>query len=137
MKKVFALLMFFSLVGRCFAGGSLPSDEVLAVLKKNKVLHEYVTSTLELDPVATAVRLGNHFEELSALRIAPYEVMVKPKGAQEFTMVLFVECSQKFVSKDGKVFDMDTEFEEATKNAVEVQDEVISIRLEERAPEQE
>ena len=129
MKKVFALLVFFSLVTKGFADGSMSTEEVLAILKKNKVLHEYVTSTLELDSVASGVRLGRHFEELGGLRVGPYQLMAKPKGAEDFTMVLVVECSQEFVDKDGKVFDMDTDFEEATKKAVDVKEEVISVSL--------
>lgn len=137
MKKVFVLLVFFGFAARGFCGGSLSAEELLMVLAKNKVLHEYVTSTLELDPVATAMRLGNHFEELGGLRIAPYEVRVKAKGAEEFTMVLFVECLQEFVDKDGKVFDMEEDFDAALKNAVEVREEVTSIRLEKMVVEEE
>ena len=129
MKKVFALLMFLGLATRGFAEGSMSAEEVLAILKQNKVLHEHVTSTLELDEVASGVRLGKQFEELSGMRIGPYQMRAKKKGAENFTMVLVVECSQEFVDKDGKVFDMDADFDEAAKKAVDVKEEVIAVSL--------
>ena len=99
-------------------------------MKENKVLHAFVTSTLELEAGGSAVRLGRHFEEVGGMRIAPYVILAKRKGDKDFNMELVVACEQKFVDKDGKELDIgDGTPSEATKAVVDVIEKVTSVSL--------
>ncbi|WP_411825666.1 hypothetical protein [Luteolibacter sp. AS25] len=112
------------------AGGSLDTETVLNLLKKNEVLYKYVTGTLEMSEVAVGVRLGRQFEEIGGMRIAPYVVHAKPRGGESYTMELVVECEQKFVSADGSeiaILSGDQDGDPA--KVVDVLEEVTSISL--------
>ena len=118
-----------------FAGGSIDTSEVMALLKKNKVLHAFVTSSLDLEPIGDAVRLGRHFEEVGGMRIAPYVIRAKRKGDKDFNLELVVTCEQKFVDKDGKILDIgDGSESKATKAVADVIEKVTSVTL--REPEE-
>lgn len=115
-----------------FAGGSIDTGEVMELFKENKVLHAFVTSTLELEPGGSAVRLGRHFEEVGGMRIAPYVILAKRKGDKEFNMELVVTCEQKFVDKDGNELDIgDGSASDAMKAVADVIEKVSSVTLRE------
>lgn len=111
-----------------YAGGSIDTSEVLGILKKNKVLYAFVTSTLDLGPGGSAVRLGRHFDEVGGMRIAPYVIPAKRKGDKDFNMELVVTCEQKFVDRDGKELDIgDGSPSEVTKAVEDVIEKVVSV----------
>ncbi len=135
MKKllVMSVLCFLSLPAH--AGGSIDTIEVMGILKKNKVLYAFVTSTLDLETIGDAVRLGRHFDEVGGKRIAPYVIPAKRKGDKEFNMELVITCDQKFVDKNGKELDIgDGSPSKATTAVVDVIEKVISVTL--REPEE-
>lgn len=106
----------------------------MEILKKNKVLYTFVTSTLDLEPLGDAVRLGRHFEEVSGKRIAPYVIPARRKGDKDFNLELVITCEQKFVDKDGKELEIgDGSPSEATKAVEHVIEKVISLTI--REPE--
>ncbi len=130
MKSLILLVCCVCFVSPVKAGGSVDTATILEVLETNKPLKEYLESTLEFENGGWAVRLGRHFEEMGGARIAPYHVLVKPKGAKEFTMELVVECSQKFTDKDGKEVDIgEGGPSDATVRAVDVEEIVTSVTL--------
>lgn len=135
MKRILVVSLLCLLSLPACAGGSIDTSEVMALLKKNKVLYTFVTSTLELETIGDAVRLGRHFDEVGGMRIAPYVIPAKKKGDKEFNMELVVTCEQKFVDKDGKELDIgDGSPSKATKAVVDVIEKVTSVTL--REPEE-
>lgn len=135
MKSLLLLFVLFLFSLPAYAGGSIDTSEVMAILEKNKVLHAFVTSTLELEEGGSAVRLGRQFGEVGGMRIAPYVIGAKRKGDKVFNLELVVTCEQKFVDKDGKVLHIgDGSASEATKAVADVIEKVTSVTL--REPEE-
>lgn len=124
------------------ARGSLPAEEVLAILKKDPKLHAHFTSVFDFDRVATALRLGNSWEHLGGLRIAPYELKAWAKDEKSTRFIVVVHCSQKFLDAQGKVLleikstreDVEPS-EEIFKNTVKVVEKVISVSVKFPTPE--
>lgn len=130
MKTLLASSLLGLLALPAFAGGSLDTTEVLALLKKNKPLWDHLGPTLDFDRIAVGVRLGRHWPELGGARIAPYQILVKPKGPGEFTLELTVNCAQRFLDKNGKEIPLtDGGEDDPVIAAFSVEETVTSVQL--------
>lgn len=85
------------------AGGSLPKEEVVAVLNGSGAVGAQVLGSFELGPVAVGTRLGNQYGALGGARMGPYTIPVKVKGAPgDFNMELVLETKGEILGPDGK-----------------------------------
>lgn len=103
-------------------------EDVVQVLSQDRNLQSFVERSFDVVPSGTAVRLGNHFENLSGQRVAPYVFTAKPKGSGDgYPFNLIIEAKLQFLDADGNPLD-----EEAFKPevAAQVKETLIGIRLE-------
>ncbi|SHJ43201.1 hypothetical protein SAMN02745181_2047 [Rubritalea squalenifaciens DSM 18772] len=102
ITSVACLCVGFS--GVAEAGGSVPKEELLALLNVSGASGNQVLSSFELGPAGAGTRLGRQFGALSAYRIGPYTVPVRVKGSQgDFTMELVLETDVQMLGPDGKL----------------------------------
>lgn len=125
-----------------FGKGSLPTEEVLAILKKEPKLHAHFTSAFTFQPVAIALRLGSSWPHLGGLRIAPYTLRASAKDEKNTQFRVIVHCSQTFLDAQGKVLmthdstQNDGEpTEEIFANTMKVVEKVISVSVRLPSPE--
>lgn len=114
------------------AGGSLDSAQVIEILKKDTVLWTQVLEHYELDTTAWGTRCGSHWPHMGGGRIGPYGLLMKPKGASEFTLILSVECEQTFLDKNGKALAKDADGGvngDIVRNTVRVEEKVRHISI--------
>ncbi len=117
------------------AGGSLESEKVIALLKQNRALWACLGDTMEFAPVAAGVRCGNHWPYLGGARMAPYTLQARPKGEKEYSILVTVECEQRFFDETGYELPMkDGEItDEIIRKAARVGETAVSITLSTRA----
>lgn len=139
MKNIFLVLAAICL-GTVYssAGGSLDTKQVTDILKKDTVIWTQVLAPFELDTTAWGLRCGTHWPHLGGARIAPYTVLMRPKGAVEYSLLLTVECEQRFIDKNGKELAKDANgsvTDEIINQSVRVEEKVSKIIIEVKKPE--
>lgn len=86
------------------AGGSFYLSDIQPLLKQQPQLWLYVSETMEIAEVGTAPRISTGVnKELSGIRIAPYLLQAKPKGAKGPPVFeIEIQAQTKFYDAGGK-----------------------------------
>lgn len=85
-------------------GGSYPVEWMLPLIRQNPAIHQFVTSSLDLDAVGWATRIGSRVnEDLGGARLASYSIRAKPKGSTgPWLFLLVVEADAVFLDAESK-----------------------------------
>ncbi len=83
-----------------FAGGSLPTTDVMTILKRDHTLWSLLSTSLEFSETAYGARCGNHWPYMGGARIAPYTIAATQKGDENNRFILTIECEQRFFDKN-------------------------------------
>lgn len=99
---IWSLVVFLPTMS--FAGGSVASDEVMAVLQSH---FAFISSTLECHPTGFAeVRVGWMYP-LGGKRLGPYKLQCRPKGAKDnYDFEVRVNTFVTLFDDDGKEVDI-------------------------------
>ena len=92
-----------------WAGGSFSFEQDLRpILNQQPVLAQWLTGGLDFDQTGDAVRIGQNVNpRLGGLRVGPYVILAKPKGAAgPFTLEVTVETEIICRNQAGKPVDV-------------------------------
>lgn len=108
---VLALLTTISAIP-AWAGGSFSAEELWPILEQQPAVAQWIAQGLDLDESGFAMRIGQDVNpNLGGLRVGPYMILAKPKGAEgPFTLELTVETQMECLDDSGNI----VEFEKAT-----------------------
>ena len=122
MLALAALLTFSAASAR--AGGSFSVDEFMLILEQQPAIAQWIADSLDLDETGTAMRIGQEVNpNLGGMRIGPYTILAKPKGADgPFTLELTMETQMDCLDDSGN----SVEFDKAT--AIEESFDYLTIR---------
>jgi hypothetical protein len=111
-----------------FAGGTLGSAELDALLQQQPDVREFLASTLKFSDSAYAeVRLGAHFKNLGGARIGPYTIPAKSvKDGRAIEVVLCTKT--RFLDRNGKEVT-----EPQIETATQIDEKLIAVLL--RSPQ--
>ena len=105
------------------AGGSFSTEEnLMPLLNQQPKLKAWLLGALELDELGSANRIGNNVNpRLGGLRVGPYVVLAKPKGAPgDFTLELTFNTEISCLNAAGKPTDLD-KAHKVTEQLIDVQ----------------
>jgi hypothetical protein len=103
------LAVLISLPGSsAWAGGSFAFEDLQPILNQQPGLAKWLTDGLEFAETGEAVRIGQNVNaRFGGLRIGPYVILAKPKGASgPFTLELTIETELRCRNAAGKAVDV-------------------------------
>jgi hypothetical protein len=90
-----------------YAPGTLPLDDIAAILKQKPELSRPFLEAFDLREWAVGVRLGPHFKHLGGARVGPYELAARARGSHGGYDVKVVICTVTvFLDDRGKKVEM-------------------------------
>jgi hypothetical protein len=90
-----------------YAPGTLPLDDIAALLKQKPELSRPFMEAFDLRDSAVGVRLGPHFKHLGGARVGPYEVDARARGSHGGYDLKVVICTGLiFLDNRGKKVEM-------------------------------
>lgn len=105
-----ALAVLISLPGSAaWAEGSFGFEDIQPILQQQPVLAQWLTGGLDFDETGGyAIRIGQNVNpRLGGLRVGPYVILAKPKGAAgPFSLEVTVETEIICLNKAGKPVDV-------------------------------
>ena len=91
---------FYALDG--FSEGTCTWEEARAILEQSPELLTHVEQTLTVETTGFALRLGDHYTDLSGQRVAPFTFRAVSKATPNLALDLVVEAELTFFNHEGK-----------------------------------
>ena len=105
-----AALMVLVLTQSAWGAGSFSrDDDLIPILEQQPAIAAWVAGGLDLDESGSAMRIGQNVNpNLGGLRVGPYIILAKPKGAPgPFTLEVTVETEMDCKDDKGNTVDLE------------------------------
>lgn len=105
MKTALTALLIFALsLFTASAGGSFFFDDLKDLLAQQPHLTRFIAEHLDVAEVGVAPRISSGVnKELAGIRIAPFQLKAKPKGAPgDFSLILIIEAETTYLDSRGR-----------------------------------
>ena len=105
MKRSFLTFSVFALLSlAAHAGGTFFFTDLKELLNQQPILARFLADHFDIAEVGTAPRIGTGTNKhLSGIRIAPFELDAKPKGAPgDFSFVLIIDAETTYLDSKGR-----------------------------------
>ena len=104
-----AVFLVLALGSTAFAQGSFSRDDLQPILEQQPAIAAWVANGLDLDETGDAMRIGQNVNpNLGGLRVGPYVILAKPKGAAgPFTLEITVETEMNCLDDAGKTVELE------------------------------
>jgi hypothetical protein len=124
MKRVFLVLLAFTLLPlAAHAGGSFFFTDLKDLLAQQPILARFLSEHFDIAEIGGAPRIGTGTNKnLSGIRIAPFELEAKPKGAPgDFSLILIIDAETTYLDSSGHVV--------ALENATDIRQHFTGFRV--------
>lgn len=111
------------------AGGSFFFTDLKDLLAQQPALARFITEHFDVAETGSAPRIGSGVnKELAGIRIAPFEIDAKPKGASgNFTFILIIDAETTYLDRSGRTVSLP--------NATDIRQRFTGFRVLPKPPE--